>query len=115
MPSSRPRRRLEDIVANARSIIDDVRGLSEVDCLADRLLQDAVLYRLLRISEAAKKLGPAAESMMPEQPRTQIRAFGNAMRHDYDEIRLDQVWIIVLRDIPVLLAAVERSLRDLQA
>lgn len=103
LPSSRPARRFQDIVDNIGWIADGVRGVSESQFLEDRMIQDAVLFRLLRISEAAAKLGPDADSYAPEQPWQQIRALGNALRHEYDGVALAQIWIIVQRDLPALL------------
>ena len=115
MPSGKPERRFRDIAANIRSILDDVGDRGEAGFVADRIVHDAVLYRLLRISEAARKLAGIAEERAPGQPWAQIRAFGNAIRHDYDEIRLEQVWIIVQRDLPPLLEACERAIAALGA
>ena len=48
-----------------------------------RLLQDAVLFRLLRISEAAVKLGPEAERLAPDQPvARQSARLANVLRHE---------------------------------
>jgi uncharacterized protein with HEPN domain len=41
---------------------------------------------LERISEAAKKLDDQAAMLIPDQPWDKIRAFGNVLRHEYDEI-----------------------------
>ena len=52
---------------------------------------------------------------MPDQPWRSIRNFGNALRHDYDELNLDRVWGIVARDLPSLRAACEEALHKLDA
>ena len=113
MPSSKPALRLRDIVASIDAILQDVGGMSEADFIGDRFVHDAVLYRLLRLSEAARKLGDLAEELVPDQPWPQIRAFGNAIRHEYDEIRLEQVWVIVRRDLPPLFEACNQGLARL--
>lgn len=113
MPSSKPARRFQDIVDNIDWIVDDLRGVSKDAFLRSRVLQDAVLFRLLRISEAAAKLGADAERHAPGQPWTQIRAFGNALRHEYDGIALEQVWIIVERDLPPLESACAEAITRL--
>ncbi len=109
-PSSKPVRRFRDIVDNIELIVSDVGGMSRADFLVDRKTQDAVLFRLLRISEAATKLGADAEEALPEQPWAQIRAFGNLLRHQYDDIDLTQVWEIVRGNLPGLLKACERAI-----
>ena len=54
-----------------------------------------------------------AEALAPDQPWAQIRAFGNAIRRDYDDIRLEQVWVVVRRDLPSLLEACDKALARL--
>jgi uncharacterized protein with HEPN domain len=115
MPSKNPHLRLRDIVENARLIEAYTRGLSRDAFERDPLRRDATLYSLLRIAEAARKLGDAAEELVPGQPWRGIRAFGNALRHDYDALNLDRVWEIVARDLPALRAACEAALRELEA
>jgi uncharacterized protein with HEPN domain len=114
LPSRKPARRFRDIVDNIGWIADDVRDISESEFLDDRTLQDAVLFRLLRISEAAAKLRPDADRFAPEQPWQQIRALGNALRHEYDGVALAQVWIIVRRDLPALLQSCTDALARIE-
>ncbi len=115
MPSRTPSLRLRDIVESARLIEAHTRGLSREQFERDHLRRDATLYGMLRISEAARKLGGAAEELVPDQPWRSIRTFGNALRHDYDELNLDRVWEIVARDLPSLRAACQAALRRLEA
>ncbi len=44
----------------------------------------ASLHALLIVSEAARKLGAAAETFVPIQPWPAIRSIGNVLRHEYD-------------------------------
>lgn len=110
MPSSKPERRLNDILDNVASIEEALGGRTEADLAADTVLQDAILFRLLRISEAATKLGEQAEQLVPDQPWRQIRSLGNHLRHEYDDIALDQIWIICRRDLPRLAESCRRAL-----
>ena len=66
------------------------------------------------VSEAAAKLGELAPVLMPDQPWRDIRALGNRLRHDYDDISHDRLWEIVQDDLPSLCAACEESLRRLR-
>jgi uncharacterized protein with HEPN domain len=66
---------------------------------------------LERISEAAAKPWGMALHLMPDQPWQKIRAFGNIRRHEYDEIREDQLFEIVKSDLPGLHAAAVEALR----
>jgi uncharacterized protein with HEPN domain len=71
----------------------------------------AVERCLERISEAAAKLGDVALHLMPDQPWQKIRAFGNVLRHGYDDIREDKLFEIVKSDLPGLCEATVEALR----
>lgn len=81
----------------------------------DQKTYDAVERCLERISEAAAKLGDLADSLVPGQPWREIRALGNRLRHEYDEVRVDRLWDIVQIDLPPLRAACEAALLRIQA
>lgn len=100
---------MDNIVPIDRSI-----GTMDIDALgADLDVQDAVLFRLLRISEAASKLGMLAEAIVPEQPWPRIKAFGNVLRHEYDELSMERIWKLVKNDLPSLRAACEKAVAEL--
>jgi len=114
LPSEKPARRLEDIVENAQAALRYTAGLDEGAFEGNRLVYDAVERCLERISEAAAKLGELAPVLIPDQPWRDIRALGNRLRHDYDDISQDRLWVIVQDDLPSLLAACEDALRRLR-
>jgi uncharacterized protein with HEPN domain len=78
------------------------------------MVYDAVERCLERISEVAAKLGGLGPALMPDQPWRDIRALGNRLRHDYDDISQDRLWDIVRGDLPSLCNACEAALRRLQ-
>jgi uncharacterized protein with HEPN domain len=80
----------------------------------NRLVYDAVERCLERISEAAAKLGELAPALVPDQPWRDIRALGNRLRHEYDEIRGDRLWDIVRTDLPSLCKACEEAMQRLR-
>ena len=113
MPSDKPRDRLRDILDNIDWIEGDTRDLTESQFLADRRTQDAVMYCLLRISEAASKLRGLAQKLMPDQPWDQVRSLGNLLRHGYDEIDLHIIWRVARDDLRSLREACEDALMRL--
>src|ERR1017187_453324 len=114
LPSEKPARRLEDIVENAQAVLRYTAGMDEVAFEGNRLVYDAVERCLERISEAAAKLGELAPVLIPDQPWRDIRALGNRLRHDYDDISQDRLWDIVQTDLPLLSAACVNALRRLR-
>jgi len=78
------------------------------------LVCDGVERCLERISEAVAKLGEQATVLLPGQPWHKIKAFGNVLRHEYDDIIKDRLWEIVQNDLPLLVEASRAALRKLQ-
>ena len=114
MPSSKPDRRLQDILDNIEAIERYTEGLDLAGLRADSKTRDAVERCLERISEAAAKLGPAAAKLAPGQPWQQIKALGNRLRHEYDRLRVERLWEIVANDLPSLGSACRGALDKLR-
>jgi uncharacterized protein with HEPN domain len=53
------------------------------------------------------------ERVGPELPWRQIRDLGNVLRHAYDKIIIEMLWLIVVRDLPPLKAVCERMLSQM--
>ena len=108
MPSKDPVQRFQDILENVSRIEVYTAGMNTEQFLED-LTYDAVERYLERISEAAKKLGDEAEVLCPGIAWPQLRALGTFLRHEYDRIEGERIWIMVERDLPLLRAAVEAA------
>jgi uncharacterized protein with HEPN domain len=86
----------------------DLTGFTEVlktSNAAERCLE--------RISEAAKKLGAAAEELVPlyHGPNCVI---GNLLRHEYDRVDVARGWLTIEDDLAPLKGAVEEALKQLR-
>jgi uncharacterized protein with HEPN domain len=114
LPSDNPTRRLLDIIENAQAIARYTQGMDGDDLAANSMASDAVERCLARICEAVAKLGDQAAVLLPGQPWHKIRAFGNVLRHDYDDIIRERLWDIIRGDLPPLVAACEATLEKLQ-
>ena len=114
MPSDKPARRLLDIIENAQAILRYTKDMDGVAFEDNTLVSDAVERCLERISEAVAKLGDQAPILLPTQPWQKIKAFGNVLRHEYDDILKPRLWDIVQNDLPSLLSASETSLQKLR-
>ena len=87
--------------------------MSEQQFLADAKTFDATQHCLLRISEAAKKLGTLAKQLAPDQPWRDIRGIGNRLRHEYDKIDRRQIWATVANDLAPLRAACKQAIAQI--
>lgn len=110
MPSRDPVQRFEDILQNIELIEEFTAGLTESTFTQDRKTVYATERCLERISEAAAKLGDAAETRCPEIPWPRIRALGNLLRHEYDTVDVARVWILIEDNLPSLKITVEAAL-----
>ena len=109
MPSSRPATRFLDILDNIRLIQGYLQGMDRAAFEADSRTRDAVE----RLSEAATKLGSQADELAPGLPWPAVRAFGNVLRHAYDQVDPARIWEIATGDLPAMVVAVEAALRRL--
>jgi len=113
VPSSRPAIRFLDILDNIRLIQTYLHGMDRAAFEADSRTRDAVERCLERLSEAASKLGAQANELAPGPPWQAVRAFGNVLRHAYDQVDPGRIWEIATRDLPELAAAAEAALMRL--
>jgi uncharacterized protein with HEPN domain len=104
--SRRDEQRLEDIVAAADAIARHVRRGS----LDDGLVFDAVRVRLIEIGEAVKAIDPALLDREPGVPWNDVAAMRNHLTHRYFDTAHAIVQATIDRDIPPLVAAVQRLL-----
>lgn len=115
MPSSDPVQRFEDILANIARIEKHTVGIDDETTFEENpTVYDAVERCLERISEAAKKLGPVAETLCPEISWRKICGLGNVLRHEYDRIESIRIWFVVQDDLPELKAAAAAVLQKLE-
>ena len=114
MPSSDPTQRFLDILQNIERIERYTADVDATVFVDGGQTRDAVERCLERICEAAKKLGPVAEALCPDNPWPQIRGLGNFLRHEYDRIEGERLWYLVERDLPPLRTAVIAALESLR-
>jgi uncharacterized protein with HEPN domain len=81
--------------------------------LASKLIQSAVLYKLQTLAESTQRLSDATKAARPEVSWRAIRGLRNVLAHDYTNIKLEEIWNIIERDLPTLKTAVEAMLQDL--
>ena len=113
MLSDRQRGWVQDILDNAAAIRRHLDHLTHNDFDTfrdDELVVDAVERCLSRISEAAVRLGEAAEEEVPGVPWDDIRGLGNQLRHAYHTVDLGIVWEILVEDLYPLEKACRKAL-----
>jgi uncharacterized protein with HEPN domain len=110
LPSSKPRRRFEDIIQNVDAARRYTSGMTANQFIADDKTVDAVERCLSRISEAASKLAGDAEALVPGEEWGKIRGLGNLLRHEYDVIERPVLWDIIEHNLVPLRRACVRAI-----
>ncbi|MEG4508088.1 DUF86 domain-containing protein [Microcoleus sp. F6_B4] len=101
-----------DITKAAQKVFQYKGNTDKVAFLADDKTQSAIVFQLLIIGEAVKRLSPELRSQCSEIPRSLIARMRDNLIHLYDDIDLDEVWKTSNEDIPTLLIALEPLLLE---
>ena len=77
--------------------------------LADEKTQDAIMFNLIVLGEAANKIPQTYQEGHPEIPWSSIIGTRNVIVHGYDQVKLRIVWDIVQKNLSDL----KKSLKKL--
>lgn len=83
--------------------------------MVSRMAQDAVSRNFEIIGEATKRLPWSIRERYPDIPWSALAGLRDGLIHDYDQIDLNEMWLTVERDLPVLKPGLEKILADLDA
>lgn len=84
------------IVAHTKEITIEELGANEI-------LLDSMLFRLIQVSESARKLSDDCKNAYPAVPWTAVYGLRNRIVHDYGSVDLGIVFSTLKNDIPALL------------
>jgi len=104
---SRDSARLLDIAKAARLVMEFTRGMDRDGFLHDMKTQSAVLYQLLILGEAVKRLSIEFRRSHPAIHWPLIAGMRDKFIHEYSEVDLDEVWRTAQRNVPDLLRFLE--------
>ncbi|MBR5969865.1 MAG: DUF86 domain-containing protein [Lachnospiraceae bacterium] len=86
-----------------------MQGLTYDVFIEDEILQDSMMFRLIQISENAKKLTDAFRAGKPEVPWSDVYGLRNKIVHEYGGLDLKIVYDTLSNDIPALLRSLSAS------
>jgi len=98
---------LLDIAKAARLIQVFMGDMAKEEFLDDPKTQSSVLYQLLVIGEAVKRLSREFRTQRVDIPWSLITGMRDHLIHAYDTVDWDEVWKTATSDIPGLLAKIE--------
>ena len=82
----------EKICSDLAFIVKQMKGTDLEDLATHEILQDSMLFRLIQISENARKLSDEYKKDHPSVPWTAIYGLRNRSVHDYGNVDLGIVY-----------------------
>ncbi|MEJ2672394.1 MAG: DUF86 domain-containing protein [Deltaproteobacteria bacterium] len=95
--------RLRHMLDSANEAIQLIKNKKREDLDSDRLLNLALVRLLEIVGEAASRTTNPTRAEYPEVPWSQIISLRNRLIHGYDEVDLDILWKILIKDLPQLI------------
>jgi uncharacterized protein with HEPN domain len=105
----RDREQLAVLIDHANAAINYARGQGRAWWNSDMTL-DAVLMRVTRVAEAAKRVSPQGLAEVEDVPWPNIKGIRGKIVHDYEQIDIQIIRGVVSRRLPSLITQVRRAL-----
>ena len=103
------KKKLRDIIEAIEAI--EAYSVSSYDeFLADTKTQDAILYNLIIIGEAANQISDEFQERHAAIPWSSMIGTRNIIVHGYDQVKLQIVWKILQRDLETLKSEIAKVL-----
>ena len=102
----------QDILDSGSAILSYVQGVTFDGFTHDRMRYSAVIREFEIIGEAVGKLPAGLKDAYPEIAWQDIKDFRNLLAHEYFGVDLEIVWNAIHNDLPVLLDAVQKIVRE---
>ena len=90
-------------------VVEHTRAIHETDLETNEILLDSMLFRLIQISENAKKLSDTYKEEHASIPWLAIYGLRNRIVHDYGNVDLNIIYSTLKNDIPALLKSIKEA------
>lgn len=91
---------LSDIYQAGQNVIAYAQGLNRANLEVNEMRTSAILYQILIIGEATKRLSPEFKAQHPELPWTDMAGMRDILAHQYDQLDFDVMWNIIQISVP---------------
>jgi len=96
------------IITDLSFIINHTWQLSQKDLENNEVLIDSIMFRLIQISENSDRLTDEFKFYYPSIPWRAIKGMRNRVVHEYSNMDLTVVYDTIKKDIPSLLAMLNK-------
>lgn len=110
MNRDRDKASLLDIVNAAKRVLQFTEGLDKSALAMNEEKQSAILYQIIVMGEATKRLSSEFRAKYPEIPWKDIAGMRDILAHQYDRVNLNTLWDVIQTDVPELQALLESLL-----
>ncbi|EDX76295.1 conserved hypothetical protein [Coleofasciculus chthonoplastes PCC 7420] len=93
---------LLDIHNAAQRILIFATGVTKANLATNEEKQSAILYQVIVVGEATKRLSPDFRNTHPDIPWKDMAGMRDILAHQYDRVNLDTLWDLIQHDIPEL-------------
>lgn len=111
---NRDRASLIDIVNAANRILAFAQDIDKSVLATNEEKQSAILYQVIIIGEAVKRLSPEFRDRHSQVPWKDIAGMRDILAHQYDKVDFKTVWDVASQDIPELLTLIEPLLQEFE-
>ena len=101
-----------DVLNAAKLTVEFTDGMDSKAFSEDAKTQSAVLYKLLVLGEAVKRLTEDFRSEHSELPWKLMAGMRDQLIHNYDSVDVDLVWKTLQKDIPTVITVLTRLLAE---
>jgi uncharacterized protein with HEPN domain len=111
-PEERDLAYIWDMREAARQVLAFTAGKAESDLVTDLMLRMAVARALIVVGEAARRVSQQFKDANSEIPWGGIVGQRNILVHQYEDVASERIWLVVSRDLPGLVSALDLLLPD---
>ncbi len=98
---------LVDIYQAGQNVLSYAQNLKRADLEVNEIRTSAILYQILIIGEATKRLSPEFRAQHPELPWADMAGMRDILAHQYDQLDFDTMWNIIQTSVPNMLEKID--------
>ncbi|MBP0027687.1 DUF86 domain-containing protein [Roseofilum sp. Guam] len=111
---SKNKQALIDILTATEQILRYVQDTTQEDFEQDDQKQAAILYRIIIIGEATKRLSTEFRQQYPIIPWREMAGLRDVVIHNYDDLDFEILWNVIQVNLPEILPELQLALNQFQ-